>query len=193
MFEIGTHKVKITGCFVGESTEKGTPFFGIEFTNKNDQSIDWIAYLSDTEFEKKEGKGKIKTTPKKENLKTLLKLGFTGNTIADLADDSKTIEELFAPIQDEIRIVVDEEEYTNEEGEVKRVNKVKWVNIGGGVAKLDHKQAVVKMKGISADLLKLKRDLGIKNEPAAEVPVTDPAQAGQAAQQAEFASEDVPF
>lgn len=179
MLSEGTHKVKIVGCFTGESTEKQTPYYGIEFETKEGETINWIAYLSNSNFTK-DGK---ETTLAKENMKTLLKLGFQGRSISDLSDTSKSVNELFSDVQ-EISVVVEHEEYTKQNGDIGTTAKVKWVNVGYGPQKFDHKQAVVKFKSLNldGDLLALKKEFGVKTAKQESKPV-----------EPEFNSEDIPF
>lgn len=184
----GTHKVKIAGCFTGESSEKKTPFFGLEFTTlENDQVILYFAYMSSKEFTKS---GKI-TTMIKENLELLVKLGFKGSKFTDLSDDSKSVDDLFAQINDDIKIVVEHEDFTKDDGEIVTNAKVKYVNVGhGNINKFDHKQAVAKFKSYNFDgeLMKLKKSLGTpkaKEESKEEESTTDNSQ--------DFSSDDIPF
>ena len=70
---------------------------------------------------------------------------------------------------------------------IQRVNfaKVKYVNVGYGPSKMDHKQAVVKFKslGLDGELLKLQKELGVKR----------PAQEPNKPVQENFSDSDVPF
>lgn len=185
MLAEGTHKVKIVGCFTGESGEKNTPYYGIEFeTLKDEQSINWLAYLTDSKFTK----DNKETTLAKENMKTLVKLGFQGRSISDLSDTSKAISDLFIPV-DGISIVVEHEEFTDNQGEIKTAAKVKWVNVGYGPNKFDHKQSVVKFKSLNLDgeLLKLQKELGPKKKSPAQQQVSSPAEEG------DINLDDVPF
>ena len=127
----GTHKnVKIVGCFTGESKEKKTPYYGIEFENQQGESIEHVFYLSE------------KT--KERNVDTLIQMGFRAKKISDLSNPKMTIPEIFGEPLDEISLVVVDEEYTNKEGEVKTKQVVQWVNVGnlGGASKVDHPTAV---------------------------------------------------
>lgn len=183
----GTHKVKITGCFTGESSEKKTPFFGLEFTLiETSQVILHFAYMSDKEFQKQ---GKT-TTMIKENLELLVKLGFKGSKFTDLSDDSKSIDDLFAEISDDIKIVVEHEEYTKDDGEIVTNAKVKYVNVGNGnINKFDHKQAVAKFKSYNFDgeLMKLKKSIGAPKEKEKEKEKVEEKT------ETDFSSDDIPF
>lgn len=146
MIAQGNHKVKLTDAFVGESKEKKTPFIGFEFTLEDNAVIYHSHYLSEKEFtDKASGKP---TTMAKEGIKLLRKLGFIGNSLADLADGL----EKFTAIDSKINIVVEHEEFTKEDGSSGTSAKVKFVNVGyGGPERMDKKQAVVKFKGHSFD------------------------------------------
>lgn len=180
MIEQGKHKVKIASCFTGESSEKKTPYYGIEFEIVGTtQSIFWLAYLSDTEFIKN---GK-KTTLKNENLLTLKAMGFKGRSLSDMSDDSKEVSDVFMDIKDDITIMVEHEEYTTNDGEIKTAAKVKYVNIGSqGPARFDHEQARVKFKSVDGDLLRIMNN-GPKPQEAETKPETSES----------FSSDDVPF
>ena len=176
MIAEGTYKAIVTGCYVGESAEKKTPFFSIEFKLENGSYIDNVFYLSKTEYEKNH-----KTTNvAKESLRTLAELGFQGKSLLDMAKEDMGISDLFVPVAD-ISVVVFHEEY-EKDGEQNFAAKVKYVNIGTRqVNKLDHKQAVVKFKGTSFDGILM----GLKKE-------TDLVIATESAQ-TDFAADDIPF
>lgn len=191
MIAEGTYSAKVIGCFTGESSEKKTPFYGIEFQTVNGETIYWMAYLTDTSFVK-DGE---ETTPAKENMKTLVKLGFKGRSIADLSDASKPIDELFNDVEG-IKIVVEHEEFDKEDGTTGTSAKVKYVNIGYGPAKFDHKQAVVKFKslGLDGELLKLQKQLGTKKSNAGSSKANTTQDKGSdAAGDSDFTADDIPF
>lgn len=186
---VGNHKCKVVGCFTGEAAnEKKTPFFGIEFQkNETDDTIYWMAYLSTKEFQNRDGKT---TTMAKENLATLVKLGYKGRGVADMSDESKTVQDLFVEITDNINVVVEEEEYTNDDGELKTVNKVKYVNIGyGSINKFDHGQAVAKFKSCTFDglLMSLRKASPSKKAEKSEHDEPLPSEDHS------FAADDIPF
>jgi len=184
MLAVGKHKVKITDKFTGESKEKQTPYFGLEFTTESDESIFWIAYLSEKAFIKA---GK-ETNMKKENLATLLKLGFKGKRLADLSDDSKSISDVFEAIQDDISIQVAHEEYDKEDGTKGAKAVIKWVNVGNpaSVNKFTKEQAVVKFKDLDADLMEIAKTMKAPKKQAEKPPV-------QETTNHDFASEEIPF
>lgn len=178
MISEGTHKAEVAGCYIGESSEKKTPFFAIEFKLENGSYIDNTFYLTNTEFEK-QGK---KTTPTKEGLRTLTQLGYKGKSLTDMAKEELGIDDLFVKV-DDISIVVYHEEY-EKDGETKYAAKVKFVNVGKrNVNKLDHKQSVVKFKGYNFDglLMGLRKDIKVNVKVESE------------AQGESFASDDIPF
>lgn len=183
MIAEGSYKAKVVGCFTGESSEKKTPFYGIDFeieVEGRQESIYWIAYLTSKEFTK-DGK---KTTLAKENIKTLAQLGFAGRSMSDLSDTSKSISELFNPVEG-IKVAIEHEEFTKDDGTTARAAKVKWVNVGYGPSKFDHKQSVVKFKslGLDGELMKLQKQMGTKKP--------EPTQ--QAEPETDFTSDDIPF
>lgn len=174
--QAGKYKVRITGCFTGESAQKKTPFYGLEFTNEQGECIDHIAYLAGENVER--------------NLETLLKLGYAGRSLADMSDVKKKVADLFPPIQDPIFITVEDEEYTNSEGLARVKQVVKWVNVGNaGPARFDHKQAVVKFGGLTfdGDLARLRGQVA-KPAPAANAPASNSQAQGQ-----QFTADDIPF
>jgi hypothetical protein len=115
MLNEGKHKVQIIGSFTGESAEKKTPYVGVELETESGEYIDWIGYMSDNEFTKKNGE---KTTMTKENLKVLLQIGFQGKKISDLSNPDYSINDLFA-VNPKLTVQVKHEEYTNNAGEIK--------------------------------------------------------------------------
>jgi len=128
MLEEKNYKVKIIGSFTGVSSEKKTPYIGLELETSCGNFIDWVSYMTE------------KTASRA--LKTLVDSGFRGKKIADLSNGSLDIDDLFEENQ-ALSIVVEHEEWTTDDGEIKKKAKVKWLNTGsGGVSKLDHKTAV---------------------------------------------------
>lgn len=127
----GTHKnVKIVGCFVGESKEKNTPYYGIEFENQDGEFIEHAFYLTE------------KTKEKQTDL--LLDMGFKGKQFTDMSDPKFKISDLFGQPVTPIELVIKDEEYTNKEGEIKTKQVVEWVNVGNkvGLSKVDKATAV---------------------------------------------------
>jgi len=134
---------------MGESSEKQTPYFGIEFELESGESIDHVFYLTDTKVKQ----GNKEVSLKDKQLETLLRMGFIASKITDIADESKSIDDLFGPITDPINLVVAHEEFTTDDGEIKKSAKVKYVNVGykSNITKFDHKQAVAKFSGLNLD------------------------------------------
>ncbi len=179
MIAQGNHKVRLTDAFVGESKEKKTPFIGFEFTLEDGAVIFHTHYLSEKEFTP-QGSAKP-TTMAKEGIKLLRKLGFIGNSMADLVDGLKH----FTAIDSKINIVVEHEEFTKEDGSTATSAKVKFVNVGyGGPERFDKNQAVVKFKGHSFDNYLA----GIE-----KVKAKEPAEEETTETNTEFDSDDIPF
>ena len=183
MLQAGTYKATVVGAYLGESAEKKTPYYGIEFQLENNENIDWLAYLTDT--------------IKERNLDTLLSLGFKGNKLSDLADTSKKISDLFEFPEEDIKVVIELESY-EKDGEMKEVPRVKFVNIGdrkSNITKFDHKQAVSVLKShtFDADIQRIK-----KSGPTI-VKKTKPVDAPKTSQEysietdTSFTSDDIPF
>lgn len=182
MIAQGNHKVRLTDVFVGESKDKKTPFVGMEFTLEDGAVIYHSHYLSEKEFTM-QGSAKP-TTMAKEGIKLIRKLGFIGNSIADLADGL----EKFVVVESKINIVVEHEEFTNEAGDTITSAKVKYVNVGyGGPERFDKKQAVVKFKGHSFDsiLAGIEKPKGSKVE-------SEPEESPEATNE-ELDADDIPF
>jgi hypothetical protein len=123
--EVGRHKVKVTGAFVGAGDK--TPYIGIEFTNELNQSIVDRLYLTDTVIG---GSGtnagkKVKTV----SIEKLVKCGFIGRDL-DALDNYDSIDDVFKSVNGGIEITVFDEEYTDNAGEVKTSRKVKYINFG---------------------------------------------------------------
>ena len=136
--KLGKNKCVVVDMGFGQSKEKQTPFYVLDFEDEEGETIQYIAYLT-------EG-------TKERQLKVLAELGYQGKSLADMASD-KPVSDLFPELEEPVYVVVEEEEYTNNEGEIKKRKIAKWVNVGdkGGVSKLDHKQAVIVCKALSFD------------------------------------------
>ena len=134
----GKNKCVIVDMGFGQSKEKQTPFYVIDFENEEGETIQHVAYLTEN--------------TKERHLKTLAELGYQGKSLADMASDKK-VSELFPELEEPIFVVVKEEEYTTDSGDIRTKKVVQWVNVGekGGVNKLDHKQAVIVCKSLSFD------------------------------------------
>lgn len=148
MLTAGTYVAKkIVSAFIGESPEKKTPYFSVEFEVDNGQGgveyLEWVAWLSQA------GDKAIAATNR--HLKTLVDLGFKGDKLSDLADEKKGIEDLFGPASDEIKLVVEVVNYGENNQHEK--NEVKFVNVGNqsNLTKFDHKTAVTKFKSLPFD------------------------------------------
>lgn len=177
LIKTGSYKAKITGCFAGESGEKKTPMIGIEFELEDGRSIESVNYLTDNN--------------KSWVTDMLVSLNFLGNKLADLADTSKKISDLFGPLDEDIMLVIDIEEFQGRDGTPKQKNVVKFVNVGSGAgyAKFDHKTAVAKFAGYSFDgeLMAAKQRKGKPKEKKQTTETT------AAPAQANFTASDIPF
>lgn len=169
----GTYKAILEGAFLGESKEKKTPYFGLEFKLENGETMESVHYLTET--------------TKERNLKVLLDVGFIAAHISDIADESKPMSELFRPVED-INVIVEMESYQDGEGNDKEKPIIKWVNVGyrSNVAKFDKAQAVKTFKGLSID-----GDLARIRKEGPKIAAPKPAAAPPLP--ANFAQEDIPF
>lgn len=137
MLEQKSYKVKIIGSYTGESPEKKTPFFALELETECGQFIDWVQYITDGN--------------KKIGLQSLVNAGFIGKKLSDLSNPKLAIEDLFSE-EDKLTAVIEHEEWTDDEGEIKHTPKVKWLNNGSsGPAKAEYKDAVKMFAGKSFD------------------------------------------
>lgn len=183
----GTYKATVVGAYLGESSEKKTPYYGIEFqldVDGNMENIDWIAYLSDKTKEK--------------NLDTLLSLGFKGNKLTELADTSKKISDLFEFPEEYIFVVIEMESYEGSDGLMKEKAKVQWVNIGerkNNITKFDLKQAVAVFKShtFDGDLQRIKKNgpTIVKKEKPKDAPKTSQEYANES--DTDFTADSIPF
>lgn len=194
MLNEGNHRVnEISDWCLGESAEKGTPFIGIELTTITDElacskeSIWWFGYLSDKMF-KKGGKD---TNMIEQNMETLYKLGFKSSRVTDLADDTKTFDDLFNHLQDKIVMNIEHEEVTREDGSTYTVARVKYINVGSSINKLDKAQAVTKFASFNLDgkLAQIKKNLGSHKVKE----VSEQEKATPVETQIDINPEDVPF
>jgi hypothetical protein len=157
MLQAGNYKAtRIKECFIAESKEKKTPYFGIVFELENKEEATWTVYLAENFQSDKQREMAEK------NMETLAMLGYKGSRLADMADDALEISDLFDDFYDDVSITIEMEQY-EKDGVTKETPKVKWVNVGskGGHIKLDKKQAVVKTKSLIYDgaFLKAKKAL----------------------------------
>ena len=156
MINEGTYKAKIIGCFTGESKEKKTPYYGLEFELEDNQTIDFVAYLTENTYERQ--------------IQTLIDVGYVGKKMASLSNPELTIEDMFNDVGP-ISLVIEHEEYTTDKGEIKKKAVIKWVNMSGGPAKFDYEQSVKTFKGLSFDGHLMRMNKGAKKvEPKALVP-----------------------
>jgi hypothetical protein len=178
----GTYKATVVGAYLGESAEKKTPYYGIEFLLDNNENIDWLAYLTDG--------------TKERNLNTLLTLGFKGTRLSDLADTSKKISDLFEFPEDDIFVVIEMESY-EKDGVTKEVPRVQFVNVGERktVMKFDHQQAVKVFKShtFDGDIQRIKKSgptLPAKKAKPADAPKTSHEMVNE---ETNFTADEIPF
>jgi ERCC4-type nuclease len=178
MITAGTYKAKLVGAYVGESKEKKTPYYGLEFELLDGQeSIDYTAYLTDA--------------TKERAIKTLVDLGFKLNHIHDIADTSIAMTDMFDTKED-INLVIEMESYQDKDGNDKEKARVKFVNVGykNTVTKFNKTQAVRTFKTMSldGDLARIRR--GEYKAPEANKKDTT---AKAETENTDYASENIPF
>jgi hypothetical protein len=183
MLTAGTYKATVVGAYLGESNEKKTPYYGIEFQLENNENIDWLAYLTDN--------------TKERNLNTLLSLGFKGNKISDLADTSKSIKDLFEFPEEDIFVVIEMESFEASDGTTKEKAKVQFVNVGerkSNITKFEHKQAVATFKShtFDGDLQRIKKE-GPKLPAKKEKPADTPKTSHEMAAEKNYTADEIPF
>lgn len=174
MLDEKTYKIKVIGSFTGESSEKKTPFFGLELETACGEFIDFIQYITDNNA--------------KTALKQLTNAGFIGKKISDLSNPKIDMDDLFVE-NEKMTAVVEHEEWTDEEtGEVKSRAVVRWINNGtSGPEKADHKQAVSIFKGRSFD--GMLKEMQSKVKPKKEKTTEEVIEASNE----ELENDDVPF
>lgn len=193
MLQAGTYKaLKVLSAYIGESPEKKTAYFEIEFELENGETISWIAWLSTAT-----DKG---IAAANRHVETLKKLGYKSDKLSDMADEKKSIEDLFGKPEDEVKLVIEVETY-GDHGDKER-SVVKFVNVGemSGLTKFDHKQAVAKFKSLPFDSTLKKLKAGEKLPPREkaekkETPKNSGSDAGSSTvENAEgFGGDDLPF
>ena len=114
----GRYKARASGeVVVGESKNKGTPFieFYFEILDGEDRGkkVRWTSYFTDKTQER--------------TVEALITCGWKGDDVGEFAD-----KRLHGLDSNEVEIVTELEEYTNDKGEKKTAPRVKWVNKLGG-------------------------------------------------------------
>ena len=176
----GVHKkIKIIGCYVGESQEKKTPFFGLEFKNEEGETIEKDFFFS---ADKQDYNEKI--------VQQLIDAGYKGKSLADMADPKLSIADLFGEPKDELNITVKEESYLDKDQNPKTRQAVQWFNVGygGQKSKADHAGAKMIFKNSSFD--------GLFAKMKKEGPKPKEAKAPKESMQADVplhSDDDVPF
>lgn len=172
------YKVAIVGSYVGESKEKKTPYIGLELETECGEFIDWVQYLTDGTLERA--------------TKTMIELGFIGKDFSDLSNPKKQVEDLFN-FPAKILAEIEHETWQNVEGEEKVKAVVKWLNAGGGMARVDHAKSVNIFKGLKSGgmLAQMRKKMGTDTK---KIESSVPTGAGQQANpDASFATDDIPF
>ena len=119
----GTYKARVAGeCVLGASKNKGTPFIEfylqiIEGDNKGGL-VRWTGYFTENTNER--------------SIQSLQLCGWQGDDLSEFSDG-----ELHGLDRNEVSIVVELEEYTNDEGETKKSPRVQWINRPGGFLNTD--------------------------------------------------------
>jgi hypothetical protein len=118
MITNGTYRARATGeCVLGASKAKGTPFieFYLEIADGENKGglVRWTGYFTENTNER--------------TIKSLQTCGWMGEDLSEFADGM-----LHGLDANEVQIVVELEEYTNEAGETKTSPRVAWINRAGG-------------------------------------------------------------
>jgi hypothetical protein len=176
MLEEGKHKVNLAGVFVKES-KAGMPAVVFELETESGDFVDYESWMHTTKYQTKDGE----TDGVHATIKLLKSLGCRTTSFDDLADSSKSLDELFDMSKD-LTAVIEHEEYTNDQGEVKTVAKAKFLNVRYEKPKLDKK--VVKTKYASKYNGLMKQYFGDSLKPKSKP---------QKSQSVEEDDDDIPF
>jgi hypothetical protein len=114
----GTYKARASGeCVLGASKAKGTPFLEFYLTiiggEHAGQRVRWTGYFTENTNER--------------TIQSIQICGWAGEDISEFSDGS-----LHGLDSNEVEIVVEHEDYTNDQGEAKTVARVAWINRAGG-------------------------------------------------------------
>ena len=150
--------VRISSAYLGESSEKKTPFVALELECMDGGELsyyEWKGWLTNT-VNQKTGK-----TLQQLVIKTLMQCGFLSNKLSDIADENKSIKELFGATASPINALVKPETY-EKDGETKTVYKVDAITVSEGKAKFSKTQAVTKFASmnIDADMALIRNEVG---------------------------------
>lgn len=123
MITNGTYKARaVSPVVLGKSNNKGTPFIELYFQiiggENNGGKVRWTTYFTEKTNER--------------SLESLITLGYEGEDIGEFADG-----ELHGLDANEVDIVVELEQYTNDAGESRTTPRVQWVNKSGGYLNTD--------------------------------------------------------
>lgn len=132
----GNYQAKVTNYGV-TTTKAGAPMLFITFsTTTTGEPVKWLGYLSDK--------------AKKNTLKTIFSMGFSGLELSDLAAGPS------AGVLDTTKTYEIEVEVENFAG--KEMARVRWINSPKG---LDKSSAAALLAGFAADVLEVKQEMGI--------------------------------
>lgn len=118
MITNGMYRARATGeCVLGSSKNKGTPFieFYLEIIDGENKGglVRWTGYFTEKTSER--------------SIQSLQTCGWTGDDLSEFADGM-----LHGLDTNEVQIIVELEEYQNDEGETKTAPRVAWINRAGG-------------------------------------------------------------
>ena len=118
MITNGTYRARVSGeCVLGASKNKGTPFieFYLEITDGENKGglVRWTGYFTERTSER--------------SIQSLQTCGWTGEDLSEFADGC-----IHGLDTNEVQIVVELEEYENDEGETRTSPRVAWINRVGG-------------------------------------------------------------
>lgn len=119
MITNGTYRARVAGeCVLGTSKTKGTPFieFYLEILNGDNKGgkVRWTGYFTDATQER--------------TISALQTCGWQGDELGEFADGA-----LHGLDANEVDVVVELEEYTNDAGEKRTAPRVAWINRVSGV------------------------------------------------------------
>lgn len=177
MITAGTYKARVEGeCVLGSSKNKGTPF--LEF------------YLVITDGENKGGRarwtGYFSENTNERTIQSLQICGWQGDDVSEFADGG-----LHGLDANDVEIVVELEEYENEEGEKRTSPRVAWINRAGGYLNKAAAMNADAAKAFGAQM----RGLVLKSKAKNPQPTTavKPATAPPANGEAPPADDGIPF
>ena len=171
----GTYKARAAGeCVLGESKKKGTPFiefyFKIAEGENNGGLVRWTGYFAENTNER--------------SIAALQLCGWIGDDLSEFADGK-----LHGLDRNEVSIVVDLEEYTNNQGEKRHSPRVLWVNKPGGPLNVEAKMN----EGAAAAFGSRMRGLVHKMKEKSPHPAAKPTPSNTSRGESEAESDPSPF